>query len=271
MRYKFSLFFILLFSIIPILTSEIFNYGLIQSIDFIPTIKNYILNNKYEMKNEIFKIEDSNLLLFGTIYYAIISIIFLVLSFSVRLYESEDQNTKMKSICGFFILTLSIFSIFSSFLNFTEYKKINNYTKLIQKIEIIEIKTNNKLTLDINSLLKIKNIEDFYIKNTVLTIEMTYNKVNIKKLDIKKISNYKKIIKNRYKYKLDFKSEKKITIKKTDAIVLEYELSGSYNLDYIIGVDKEIFVINFVLEDESPENIGMVNDFFINSFNIQRG
>lgn len=271
MRYKITLFFIVLFLCIYSVTNSTFNFGLIQSLNFVPKVINYFFERPYYMNNTVFTSGDLNYLFSGFIFYSLFACIFIILAISVRAYENENQNTTIKSIIAFFLLTISIFFIFSSMLNKIEYDKIETYKNLIKETSVIEVENNHNLSIDINDLIIIKNVYDYYKENTVLSIEMTYNKIELTALNIESIYDYKKVLRNKYKYKLKLKNEKNIKIKQTDVVVLEYELSGFYNLDYIIGVNKEIFVINFKFDEMNSENIGVVNDFFVNSFYIQRG
>lgn len=274
MKYKISLISFFLFTLVSFISPEQFSIGFLKTINFVPNLFKYLINVNFNLDTLILESSDSKLLFLGFIFYSVFSFFFVIMAFYTRYYEGEDQNTLLKTITAFIILLFAIISIFSAIINKVEYNKIINYNEKVLAIEVNEYEVNNELITDFDNAIQIKEVLHYEIEKDKIKLETIYNDFQIIKIKINTkdyFKEYKKILKERYKYKLKFIEENKTRIKEADVKHIKYKLSGLYNIDYIIRVNKEIYVINFELPEYNSDNFKMVNNFLINSIYIQRG
>ena len=274
MKYKISLISFLLFTIVSLILPEQFSIGFLKTMNFVPNLFKYLINVNFNLDTLILELSDSKLLFLGFIFYSVFSFFFVIMAFYTRYYEGEDQNTLLKTTTAFIILLFAIISIFSAIINKVEYNKIINYNEKVLEIEVNEYEVNNELITDFDNAIQIKEVLHYEIEKDKIKLETIYNDFQIIKIKINTkdyFKEYKKILKERYKYKLKFIEENKTRIKEADVKHIKYKLSGLYNIDYIIRVNKEIYVINFELPEYNSDNFKMVNNFLINSIYIQRG
>lgn len=254
-----SIFTFIYIFLVFLLGQDTYFFGLDYMIKFVSLILLYFLDQPVSFPSYDFNLNELKNLKRGMHINIFLFISFFILALSSRLYEENQEPKKIRSkrFFGWFLFLFSILTLFTS---------LNNYSESLRQEKILStykeiIVTDNGYSIDLNNELKIKKDSGIFEdkKNQKLTIEKENYKIEINVINIKKLEDYKNILKSRYSYNLKIINNKKTKYKKKEAIAIEYLINKDYNRDYIIRGNKDFIVIS--LKTKADKSKKILNEF----------